>query len=763
MTPETKLKQEQERQPQKQSNIEAPSVEKTSFSISGILGSVFKGDAAQKQTTPTEHALPPAPVVAGPAPHEISATAAQPIVTNGVPENRQPVQKQASVETPSSEKSSFSLPGILGSVFKGGKAAQKQATPTDHALPPAPIVAGPAPHEVLATTDGMSENRPQVQKQASVETQSKEKSSFSLPGILGSVFKGGQKQSTPTDSAHPPGPIVAGSAPHKVSKPTSNGTREEQLSMSYEIDPDVQQSSSEELSQFHRTMVQESAPDPEARSRSDSPANQVPMLMSQAVKSSALQGKSGDAEERDDIVVEGKSSRSKKAKAKRKKKKKKTSATTSSEGDGESSLTTEEAISAFAASLLVDEERASKTPTTSTAPATEKEEERASGKTSSTIATTTTVTMATMREEEPPVSLDDFVDTVGTGGVEAAQPMPPLNNSQGEPSKTTNQSRTDGSLHGGGGLTEAVDTRESVHDSRESFEPFPSSKPGSLRGSKRNSLAVEDKPLLSDDVDASVESDKREENKKISTGEQRDSDHDLLSPEFVQKDLLSEALEELDRAGGVGGGRGGVMGVATEEKEEEAWLRERSSPSENVKNSLPESDRQRGFRDSSSPMQPVSLDDSSPHDQLEQQSIEKAPLSEEHHLSMHKTGNSSPESRNSPISRDKNDQAKSPLQSSSDTTIGARKGSAPGLLTGSWSTGQYNRLKSLSKKAGSGLKRPNLRWQSSAKERRRLQQKGKDMESLVDEFDIIELPKSRPAPEAPPPAGDMVCSPQDSN
>ena len=656
------------------------------------------------------------------------------------------------MESQSKEKSSFSLPGILGSVFKGGNASQKQATPTDHALPPAPIVAGPAPHEISATADGVSENRPQAQKQVSVESQSKEKSSFSLPGILGSVFKGGQKQATPTDSAHPPGPIVAGPAPHT---PTSNGTQEEQLSISYEVDPDVRRSSLEEPSQFHRTKVQDSVPDPEARSRSDSPANQIPMLMSQAVKSGALQGKSGDGEEQDDIVVEGKSSRSKKAKAKRKKKKKKSSAMTSSEGDGESSLTTEEAISAFAASLHVDEERASKRPTISTAPTTGREEERASRKMPSTTTTTTRTTTATEREEEPPVSLDDFVDTVGTGGIEAAQPMPPLNNSQGEANKANNPSYTDGYLRGDDGLTETVNTRESVHNSRESFEPFPSSKSGSLKGSKRNSLAMEDRPLLS------AESDKCEEkSKEILTGERRDSHHDLLSPDFVQKDLLSEALEELDRAGGVGEGRGGVMGGVTEDQEE-AWLRERSSPSENVKNSLPDSDRQRGFGDSSSPMQPASLEDSSPQDQFEQQSTEKAPLSEKHHLSIHKTGNSSPESRNSPTSRDKNDQAKSPLQSSSDTAIGARKGSSPDVLTASWSTGQYNRLKSLSKKAGSGLKRPNLRRQSSAQERRRLQQKGKNMELLVDEFDIIELPKPRPAPEAPPPAGDTVCSPQD--
>ena len=671
MTPETKLKQEQERQLQKQSSVEAPSADKSSFSISGILGSVFKGgDAAQKQATPTDHAHPPAPIVAGPAPHEISATAAaQPTVTNGAPENRQQVQKQTSVETPSTEKSSFSLSGIIGSVFKGGDAAQKKATPTN--------------------------------------------------------------------SAHPPGPIIAGPAPHEVS---SNGTKEEQPSTSYEVDPDIR-SSSEEPSQFHRTKIQEPVPEPESRSRSDSPSSQIPMLMSQAAKSSALLGKAGGGEEEDDIVVEGKSSRSKKQKGKRKKKKKKTSsstATASSEGNGESSLTTEAAISAFAASRLVEEEEASKTATTTTMP-----------------------TTATEREEEPPASLDDFVDTFGTGGVKAAQPMPAISsgNREEEPSKTnggSSQPKIDD--ENGGGQAEAVNARESTHDYEESLEPFPSSdsvKPGSGAGSKRGSLSVEDKPLLSEfDVVSAPESDKRlEEREEIQAGEQRDSDLPL-SPDFVQKDLLSEALDELDRAGGVGGGRGGVVGGATQE-EEEAWQRERAG---NVGNSSPESSRQHGFGDSTK--QPISLDDSSSQDQFGSQSSKKNSPSEKQRLSVDKTGNSSPESRNSPISRDRNDQAaKSPLQSSSDTAIGTRKGSAPDLLTGSWSTGQYSRLKLLSKKAGSGLKRPKLSRQSSAQERRRPQ---KNMDSLVNEFDIIELPKPRPEPEVPPPAGDTVCL-QDSN
>ena len=770
-------------QVQKQSSVETPTSEKSSFSLPGILGSVFKGgNAGQKQATPTDHALPPAPIVAGPSPNEMSTVAGQPVATNDISEK----QKQARVGAPSTEKSSFSLPGILGSVFKGGNAAQKQATPTDHALPPAPIVAGPAPNEISTAagqpvaTNGKSEK----QKQARVGAPSTEKSSFSLPGILGSVFKGSQKQATPTDSAHPPGPIIAGPAPHEVS---NNGTQGEQVSVPYEVDPDGRLSSSEEPSQFHRTKLQEPVPEPEVRSRSDSPTNQIPMLMSQAVKSSTLQqgkvkeGEAGD----DDVVVEGKSSRSKKAKAKRKKKKKKTSGTASSEGDGESSLTTEQAISAFAASLQVEDERSSGTPATSAPlpPAVEREEERMSRKTSAmTISTATTTstsaTMSTQREEEVPVSLDDFVDSFGAGGVMTAQPMPARNDSQGETSKSDTQplSLADEFQNATGGLTELVNARDSAYDSREPLEPFPGSKPGSVKGSKRNSLAVEDKSLLSDNVGTSSEYDKREErNKEVSSGEwrRRDSDHDLLSPDFVQRDLLSEALDELDRASGVGvgvgGGRGGVMGGATEEREEEeAWqpAQARVSPSENVKNSSPDSDRHRGFRDSSSPIQPTSLDDTTPQDQFEQQSFEK-PMSEKHHLSMHKTGNSSPESRNSPIARDGSDQAaaKNSLQSSSDTTIGARKGSAPNLPTASWSTGQYNRLKSLSKKAGSGLKRPKFNRQSSAQERRRPhrhQMRGKDVESLVNEFDIIELPKPRPAPEAPPPAGDTVCSSQDS-
>ncbi len=787
MTPEAKLKLEQEKQLEKQSSVEAPSSgEKTSFSLPGILGSVFKGnDAAQKQAAPTDHALPPAPIVAGPAPHEISATAAQPVSTNGTSDNRPAhvIQKQASVEASSSEKSSFSLPGILGSVFKGGNAAKKQATPTDHALPPAPVVAGPAPHEVSTTTstdqptatNGTSEKP----KQASVGAPSSEKSSFSLPGILGSVFKGSPKRATPTDSAHPPGPIVAGPAPHEVSTSTNNGTQEEQVSM---MDPDVRRSSSEEPSQLHRTKFQEPVPDPEVKPRSDSPASQIPVLTNQAdkTKSKATRDKK-EEEGDDDMVVEGKSSRSKKAKAKRKKKKKKTSATPSSEGDGESSLTTEQAISAFAASLQVeDEERASKTtPTFATPPpaVVEREEEKKASRRSSATTTATTVNnttastgaaVATEREEEAPMSLDDFVDSFGTGGVKAAQPMPARNDSQGELGKiTATESGTQprslaDEFHNIGGLTESMDARKSAHDSREPLEPFSSSKPGSVKGSKRNSLAVEDKSsLLLDDIGASAEYDEREG--KSGEGEhwqRRDSDHDLLSPEFVHRDLLSEALDELDRAGGVGGG--GVMGGATEEREEEAWQqgRERSSPSEKeiVENSSPHSDRQRGYGDSSSPTQPASMDDSNHQDQFEQR---EKPLSEKHHLAAHKTGNSSPESRNSPISKERSDQtATSPLQSSSDTTIGARKGSSPNLLTSSWSTGQYNKLKSLSKKAGSGLKLPKFNRQSSAQERGGPQhRKGKDVEKLVNEFDIIELPKPRPAPEAPPPTGDMVCSP----
>ena len=779
MTPDAKLKQEQVKQLEKQSSVEAPtSAEKTSFSLPGILGSVFKGnDAAQKQTTPTDHALPPAPVVAGPIPHEISAAAAQPVSTNGASDNSRPahvVQKQASVETPSSEKSSFSLPGILGSVFKGGNAAQKQAMPTDHALPPAPVVAGPAPHEISTTTDqpiptsGASEKP----KQASMGAPSTDKSSFSLPGILGSVFKGSPKQTqaTPTDSAHPPGPIVAGPAP---STSTNNGTQEEQVSI---VDSDVRRSSSEEPSQFHRTKFQEPVPDPEASPRSNSPAGRIPVLMSQAVKTRSKATREGE-ERDDDIVVEGKSSRSKKAKAKRKKKKKKTSATTLSEGDGESSLTTEQAISAFAASLQVEDERGNKITATPAPPPpiVEREEERTSRKSPTTMTTTATpsgAAVATEREEEAPMSLDDFVDSFGTGGVKAAQPMPARNESQGELSKIT--ATTEGSaqplpisladeFHNIGSVTESMNARESVHDSRESLEPLPSSKPGSVKGSKRNSL---DKSLLSDNIGVSAEYNEREgksrEGLTMSGEQQRDSDHDLLSPDFVQRDLLSEALDELDRAGGMGGsGVGGVMGGATEERrEEETWQqgRDRSSPSENR-------DRQHGFRDSASPTQPASLDDSQPQDQLEQQSSFDKPLSEKHHLSMHKMDNSSPESRNSPISRDVSDHqaAKSPLQSSSDTTIGARKGSAPNLLTSSWSTGQFNRLKSLSKKAGSGLRRPKFNRQSSASESGRPHhqtgKKGKDVEKLVDEFDIIELPKPRPSPEVPPPAGDMVCSP----
>ena len=781
MTPDAKLKQEQEKQLEKQS-----SAEKTSFSLPGVLGSVFKGsDATQKQATPTDHALPSAPIVAGPAPHEISAVAPQSISSNGASDNSTAarLQKQTSMETPSSEKSSFSLPGILGSVFKGGNAAQKQDTPTDHALPPAPVVAGPAPHEILTTADqsiamnGTSEKP----KQASVGAPSTDKSSFSLPGILGSVFKGSskQKQATPTDSAQPPGPIVAGPAPHEVSTSTNNPTLEEQVAI---VNSDVRRSSSEEPSQFHRTKFQEPVPDPEVSPRSDSPAGQMSVPISQAVKTrskATREGEEGD----DDIVVEGKSSRSKKAKAKKKKKKKKTLGTTSSEGDGESSLTTEQAISAFAASLQAEDERGSKT---TAAPATppplivEREEERTSRKSPTTMTTTATpsgAAVATEREEEAPMSLDDFVDSFGTGGVKAAQPMPARNESQGELSKitaTTESGTQPRSLadefHNISGVTESMKVRESVHDSREAVEPFPSSKPGSVKGSKRNSL---DKSLLlSDNIGVSAEYDEREGKSReglTMSGERqqrRDSDHDLLSPDFVQRDLLSEALDELDRAGGVGG----VMGGATDDREEEdEWqqARERSSPleKEKMKNSSPHSDRRYGFRDSASPVQPASLDDSQSQDQFEQQPSFNKPLSEKHHFSMHKTDNSSPESRNSPISRDTSDHQppKSPLQSSSDTTIGARKGSAPNLLTSSWSSGQFNRLKSLSKKAGSGLRRPKFNRQSSASESGRPHhqtgKKGKDVEKLVDEFDIIELPKPRPTPEAPPPAGDMVCSP----
>ena len=506
------------------------------------------------------------------------------------------------------------------------------------------------------------------------------------------------------------------------------------------------------------------------------------VLMSQAVKTrnkATREGEEGD----DDIVVEGKSSRSKKAKAKKKKKKKKTSGTTSSEGDGESSLTTEQAISAFAASLQAEDERGSKT---TAAPATppplivEREGERTSRKsptTTTTAATPSGAAVTTEREEEAPMSLDDFVDSFGTGGVKAAQPMPARNESQGELSKimaTTEGSTQSRSLadefHNIGGVTEAMKARASVHDSREAVEPFPSSKPGSVKGSKRSSL--DKSSLLSDNIGVSAEYDEREERSReglTMSGERqqrRDSDHDLLSPDFVQKDLLSEALDELDRAGGVGGVMGGAMDDREEEEDEWQQARERSSPleKETMKNSSPHSDRRHGFRDSTSPVQPTSLDDSQPQDQFEQQPSFNKPLSEKHHLSMHKTDNSSPESRNSPISRDVSDHQppKSPLQSSSDTTIGARKGSAPNLLTSSWSTGQFNRLKSLSKKAGSGLRRPKFNRQSSASEigrpHHQTGKKGKDVEKLVDEFDIIELPKPRPTPEAPPPAGDMVCS-----
>ena len=511
-----------------------------------------------------------------------------------------------------------------------------------------------------------------------MDSSTAEKSSFSLTGILGSVFKGGetaQRQATPTDSSHSMAVGHEGAAtstnrfssfPPYASHPSLDESND-------------RRSSSEEPSQYHRTMIQDSVSPSREVFHSDSP-NQMLMLMRQNVKSDVI-GRGGA--EDDDVVVE-RETRSKKSKGKKKKKKKKVS-------------------SSAAVDVTDSPAPAASDPTTSLEGGAKKAEKD---------------------EQDPSMSLDDFVDTFGRGGVEAAHPMPAKVQEveQGETSHTPGE---------GSGLVEAMMAGKSMYD-YDPPEPLPS---GDDQRVGDGEVAVKDKPL-------SVQTDAMESGRNELEDESSmvENDRDFhVSPDFVKRDLLSEALQELDGDGGEGSVR---------EKEP-------ASPFVDVENSSPDDHHE--FVDSLPPVsQSVTdqgmMDERSSQSHREEQKIVKTLPSEDPLATnpLLEEGNSLPESKDSPSSGrgERNAPQKSSLQSSSDSAIQAS--SQKSSFASSWSNpGQYM-LKLPSKR---GFKRPRFlnEWLGGTRERSR-----NSRDEVVDEFDVIELPKPRPPPEALPRAGDPV-------
>ena len=574
-------------------------------------------------------------------------------------------QEQPALRPQSEEKSSFSLTGIIGSVFKGNDAAKKVATPTDLVQLP------PSVHSSAA-----------AQNESSVSS-------------LGPVVAGLTLQGAGASPSHPAMAKAAdgGFFSSSVRQPTLEGS------------PD-RHSSSDELSQSHRTKIQESSPSGgEEASRSISPVP-IPMLMSQAIRSGTTGG-DRQGEEEDVVIMEGKSSRSKKSKGRKKKKKKKPSPSTSTVSTPPSANATEDdtaAAPAMAASV--------------------KEEEGVA---------------ATERDEEPSVSLDDFVDTFGKGGVEAGQLMPSLPPQAAEPSNKTSQPA---SIPEGNGTTGGV-IEKSIYYDYEPSELLPPRDEHEVGSKKKSddSSRVNNKPLSLELEEA--EQEKRLEGRGDLTTKENDGDEDFhLSPDFVKTDLLSEALDELNREK-----QGG-------DPAEDILQRERASPSKDVVNSSPVDEG--GFNRTSPPKTRNNL--------AQQTSMEWPPLQNQHEqtTSEERTpsenqlqeGDTSPETEDSAAQRtgDGSNQAKNPLHSSSDSALQGHKG-FPGGLTASWSTGQY---KPKAPKKG-GFRRPRLNHWRKGREK-----SPRNMDAIMDEFDIIELPNPHPPPEPPPSAGDLVC-PQDSN
>ena len=610
---------------------------------------------------------------------------------------------QPSAGPPSSEeKSSFSITGILDSVFKGGDAPQKVVTPTEHAHPPPPVLSGPTANEMSAAN-------------TNAETPPTERSSsFSLSGILGSVFKGGdatQRQATPTDPAHPPAPIVAGPSAQEVKSSSLPGAAAAANGLStspppgrqtsLDEDTDLRRSSSEEPSQFHRSNVQESIP--EDVFVSDSPIS-IPMLMSQAIKSDVV---GGTEQEEDVVVVEEKSSRSKKSKGKKKKKKKKQGSSSAA------GMTTTEAIENLAASLSAAAQEEGKTEERGK----EREEER--------------------EQQEPSVALDDFVDTFGKGGVETAHPMPSVGDLEEKEERKTEQPRS--MEERGSGMMEEVVSRDAMKD----HESFPSSIDRGVGDRKGDAFIADKNPFPLEDDDE-IESERLPEQQQQRRGggeggENIASENDkdsLLSPDFVKRDLLSEALEELE---GMGGARSETRddmrpwegNSPSKDIDVDASTNQRDSPSLTTKDVFGESNKMDHFT-SPSCEEERTIGGTYLSESVQDGGLQEGKPSSEQRLSGDVDGQSS----------------KSPLQSSSDSAIDATKGAS---FTSSWSAGQY--VSRVSTKIG--LR--NLRFsRSNDREGRR-----RKVREVLDDFDIIEMPKPHPTPEAPPCAGDLVC-PQDS-
>ena len=588
-------------------------------------------------------------------------------------------------------------------------------------------MSGPSAHEISAATKqpgaatDVTNSNNTIQKQSSVENSSLEKSSFSLAGILGSVFKGGgdttQRQATLTDSAHPAAAFAAGTNPREEKATPTDGSSS---LPAYASQPSIEEtndhrSSSEEPSQFHRTKIQESVSVPGEGFHSDFPVH-VSMLMRSAVKSDVMGKRGAEEGEEDVVVVEERSIRSKKSKAKRKKKKKKSSS--SSE------------ISNIPASLT--ESLTLSNGEGAPIPIAEREE-----------------------EEQPSASLDDFVDSFGKGGFEAAQPMPSKPVRKVEPTDTSRPplpTKTTGETD----LVEALLSGKSMYK-YDSPEPSPSHPSDISSREKDGEGGVDGKVAIEEDKDKphSVESEKSpgHRNEFIMVEGERELH---VSPDFVDRDLLSEAMEELDRG-------------ERREQEENLLQEEQTLPAVDVKNSLSEDNRD-GFEDFLSTQHPSTTEQKdqadknkpsppSLRDQHQRNTLpSEEPLDTSSAVPQEGKSNSSPESsRSSPTTGNgRNDQTKSSLQSSSDSVIRAEKKSSPAhqSFTKSWSgAGQY--ILKLHKK--SHFRRRRLFSETHARVREKAP---RDMDSFVDEFDIIELPKPAPPPEAPPCPGDPVC-PQD--